>query len=155
MSSDPSPVNPSSGTPSRSAPPATARRRSGEGPQVMVVEDDPSVQGFIRRILQRGGYRCLLAASAEEALQISSAREGAEGIDLLVLDIMLPDSWGTRLMQDIRAQHPQVRVILMSGFTADDPVLAAGVAARDPDIPFLAKPFEPEALLAAVRQVLG
>jgi DNA-binding response OmpR family regulator len=132
-----------------------ASRTPGPGPQVLVVEDDLTVQGFIRRTLKRSGYTCLVAATAEEALRISSEQEEGGGIELLVLDIMLPDSWGTRLMQDIRAQHPKVKVILMSGFTADDPILAAGVAARDPEIPFLPKPFEPEALIAAVEQVLG
>jgi DNA-binding response OmpR family regulator len=122
------------------------------GPVVLVVEDDSTVQGFIVRTLKRGGFRCLAAGSAEEALRVSSEADGA--IDLLILDIMLPDSWGTRLMQDVRAQHPDVKVILISGFTADDPVLAAGVEARDPEIPFLAKPFTPEDLLETSRGLL-
>ncbi|TVP54482.1 MAG: response regulator [Gemmatimonadales bacterium] len=120
---------------------------------ILVVEDDPTVLGFIRRTLKRGGFSCLTAETAEDALQVSSASE--RPIDLLVLDIMLPDSWGTRLMQDVRAQHPEVAVILTSGFTGDDPVLAAGVAARDPDIPFLKKPFTPEELLETVREKLA
>ncbi|TVP48869.1 MAG: hypothetical protein EA350_02670, partial [Gemmatimonadales bacterium] len=67
----------------------------------------------------------------------------------------LPDSWGTRLMQDVKSQHPAARVILTSGFTAEDPVLAAGVDARDPDIPFLKKPFTQEELLEAARSLVG
>jgi DNA-binding response OmpR family regulator len=121
-------------------------------PVVLVVEDDTTVLGFIVRTLRRAGYTCLTAESAEEALQVSS--EGDRAIDLLVLDIMLPDSWGTRLMQDVRSQHPEVGVVLTSGFTGDDPVLAAGVEARDPDIPFLKKPFSGEELVASVRSVL-
>lgn len=124
-------------------------------PRVLVVEDDPTVQGFIRRTLKREGYDCLVAGTAEEALHISSEEEHGSGLDLLILDIMLPDSWGTRLMQDIWSQHPQVKVILMSGFIADDPILAAGVQARDPDIPFLSKPFSHEALIEAVEKVLA
>lgn len=122
-------------------------------PLVLIVEDDPTVQGFVLRTLRRSGFDCLTAGSAEEALQVSSNSERA--VDLLVLDIMLPDSWGTRLMQDIRAQHPGVRVILTSGYTEEDPVLAAGVNARDPEIPFLAKPFPPEELLEAARTALS
>ncbi len=117
-----------------------------------MVEDDANVRGFMVRTLQRSGYRCLVAGSAEEALQVSSEVE--EPIDILVLDIMLPDSWGTRLVQDIQAQHPFARVILTSGHTADDPVLAAGVQARDPGIPFLHKPFTPEELAGTVESLL-
>jgi len=121
---------------------------------VLVVEDDTTVLGFIVRALKRaGGFTCLTAGSAEEALQVSNSSE--RSIDLLILDIMLPDSWGTRLMQDVKSQHPRARVILTSGFTAEDPVLAAGVAARDPDIPFLKKPFTQEELLEAARSLVG
>lgn len=118
---------------------------------VLVVEDDPTVLGFIVRTLKRGGFTCLTAETAEEALQTSGSSE--RPIDVLVLDIMLPDSWGTRLMQDVRHQHPGVGVILTSGFTGEDPVLAAGVEARDPDIPFLKKPFTSEELLEATQAV--
>lgn len=123
------------------------------GPLILVVEDDTTVRGFIVRTLKRAGYRCLVAGSAEEALHVSSQVE--EPIDLLILDIMLPDSWGTRLVQDIQAQHPYARVILTSGHTADDPVLAAGVQARDPEIPFLNKPFSPDELVETARALLG
>jgi DNA-binding response OmpR family regulator len=126
--------------------------QSEGGPLILVVEDDPNVRGFMVRTLQRSSYRCLVAGSAEEALQVSSQVE--EPIDILVLDIMLPDSWGTRLVQDIQAQHPYARVILTSGHTADDPVLAAGVQARDPGIPFLNKPFTPEELVQTVESLL-
>ena len=126
--------------------------RNSDGPLILVVEDDPIVRGFIVRTLKRASYRCLVAGSAEEALQVSSQVE--EPIDLLILDIMLPDSWGTRLVQDIQAQHPYARVILASGHTADDPVLAAGVQARDPEIPFLNKPFTPDELVETVVSLL-
>ncbi len=121
-------------------------------PRILVVEDDHTLRGFVVRLLGRAGYDVVPAASAEEALTLSSTAE--EPIDLLLLDIMLPDSWGTRLVQDIRAHHPEVQVILTSGFTADDPVLAAGVEARDPEIPFLAKPFDPEELVRTVETLL-
>jgi DNA-binding response OmpR family regulator len=120
--------------------------------RILVVEDDDTLRAFVVRLLTRAGYRCVAAASAEEALNVSSTTD--EAVDLLFLDIMLPDSWGTRLVQDVRAQHPDVQVILTSGFTGDDPVLAAGVEARDPEIPFLAKPFEPDELLRTVETLL-
>jgi two-component system, cell cycle sensor histidine kinase and response regulator CckA len=121
-------------------------------PRILVVEDDDTLRAFVVRLLTRTGYRCVTASSAEEALNVSSTSE--EPVDLLLLDIMLPDSWGTRLVQDVRAHHPDVKVILTSGFTAEDPILAAGVEARDPEIPFLAKPFDPEDLLRTVETLL-
>lgn len=133
--------------------PETNEPDASPAPLVLVVEDDPTVQGFVVRILKRAGYTCITAGSAEEALRVSSETE--RPVDLLVLDIMLPDSWGTRLMQDIRAQHDGLRVILTSGYTSEDPILAAGVNARDPEIPFLEKPFEPDELLEAARMALS
>lgn len=128
-----------------------AEKREGEGsagPLVLVVEDDRGLRTFITRVLERHGYEYLEAGSAEEALLVSE--KASRPLDILIMDIMLPDSWGTRLAEDIRAGNPDVKVILTSGYTEKDPVLGAGAVERKP---FLTKPFEVADLLEALRQV--
>jgi len=122
-------------------------------PLILVVEDDLQLRQFVQRTLKRWGYRSLLAGSSEEALRVSA--ECPESIAVLIQDIMLPDSWGTRLAQDLRSQHPELRLILMSGYAESDPILAAGIHSRDAEIPFLEKPFSPEELVEALNTVLG
>ncbi len=97
------------------------------------------------RALETHGYTVLVAESAQEALVVAGLPQGS--IDVLVMDIMLPDSWGTRLAEDIRALHPEIGVVFTSGYTDTDPVLEAGMSQRKP---FLKKPFGTEELLEAV-----
>lgn len=128
-----------------------ASRRDPAPPEhrrlVLVVEDERGLRRFVRRVLENEGYECLEAGSAEEALvAVDRARRP---VDLLILDIMLPDSWGTRLVEDVRARSPSLGVVLTSGYADADPVLGAGTQQRRP---FLAKPFEASELLAAVRE---
>jgi two-component system, cell cycle sensor histidine kinase and response regulator CckA len=115
---------------------------------VLVVEDSEDLRRFLRRTLERYGFSVLEAGSAEEALMLADA--ASHGIDILLMDIMLPDSWGTRLAEDIRMLHPDVGVILTSGHTVEDPVLGAGITQRNP---FLKKPFAIEQLLQAIADV--
>lgn len=123
---------------------------SARPPLVLVVEDEGGLRRFMTRALEKEGYECVEAGSAEEALM--AAGEPGRPVDILVMDIMLPDSWGTRLVEDIRAESPDVGVILISGYTESDPVLGAGARERHP---FLTKPFEADELLSAVRRVEG
>lgn len=119
-------------------------------PLALVVEDEEAVRAFVQRVVVAEGYECLEAGSAEEALVTADRAE--RPLDLLVLDIMLPDSWGTRLVADLRARSPRLGVVLTSGFTGEDPVLGAGIGDR---FPFLSKPFDVEDLRAAFTRARG
>lgn len=115
-----------------------------------MVEDGEELRKFMRRALERHGFTVLEAATAEEALVLANSLPHA--IDVLLMDIMLPDSWGTQLAEDIRMLHPGIGVVLTSGRTVDDPVLGAGITQREP---FLKKPFKISELVDAVVSVLG
>jgi two-component system, cell cycle sensor histidine kinase and response regulator CckA len=115
---------------------------------VLVVEDRPELRSFLRQALKRYGFEVLEAGTAEEALILANSVQAP--IDVLLMDIMLPDSWGTQLAEDIRTLHPDVGVILTSGRTLDDPVLGAGITQR---APFLKKPFRISELLEAISEV--
>jgi len=116
---------------------------------ILVVEDDEPVRRVIRRSLERLGYTLLVAPDGREAL---GALQNAEGpIHLLLSDVVMPHMGGRELSERIRELHPEVGVLLMSGYT-DDQVIRQGV--RDADVAFLQKPFTATELSWSVREAL-
>jgi two-component system, cell cycle sensor histidine kinase and response regulator CckA len=116
---------------------------------VLMVEDEPSVREFARRVLDRAGHTLLTAANGEEALHIAQGWQG--DIDVLLTDIVMPGMHGQVLAARLLKVRPDLRVIFMSGYAEDSvPVLdrLATPAA------FLAKPFSSMTLTDAVaRQI--
>lgn len=115
---------------------------------ILLVEDNAPLLRLASKILRRLGYRVLTANSAEAALDLC-AREG-NIVDLLITDVVLPGLSGPTLADQLKAQWPQLRTLLMSGYTDDNIVRHAVVDGRRP---FLQKPFTPEALARKVRMV--
>jgi PAS domain S-box-containing protein len=120
------------------------------GETILVVEDEEALRNLTWRVLADVGYRVLLAASADEALPILRDHDGP--LDAVLTDVVLPGSMqGNDLAAVVRAQHPGVPVIFMSGYTRD----AIGHGGRlEEDVNFIQKPFTPEHVLARVREVL-
>jgi len=88
--------------------PQTARRR------VLVVEDDPSSRSALGFLLNRAGFEVLLAESLAQAF--AAVRGGAaKSPDSIVLDLMLPDGDGVQLLEHVRNQYPQIRIIIATG----------------------------------------
>jgi two-component system cell cycle sensor histidine kinase/response regulator CckA len=121
------------------------------GPIVLIVEDDELVRELIELGLQRDGYRLLLAAEAEQALQLADT--SAEPIDLIVADVNLPgrDGDGRQLAAQIGQRHPNARVLFISGAPEVVPLRDAGGRPAS----FLHKPFTPSVLREAARAALG
>lgn len=116
---------------------------------ILIVEDEEPARRLFATALEQHGYQVLQAGSAEEALVVA---EGAKTpIDALLMDIMLPDSWGTRLAQSLRVLHPDMGVIYASGYAQDDPIMMSGI---DPATRFLHKPFEINDLLTEMKAIL-
>ncbi len=116
---------------------------------VLVVEDEPAVRSLIRRIMERDGHTVLEAVDGERALEIS--RECGTRIDVLVTDVMMPGMGGPALARVLLGERPDLRVILTSGY--GDDIVAAPRGGRPAF--FLEKPFSPDQLSGAVRDVLG
>lgn len=129
------------------APPAEV---PGGVETVLVAEDQPEVRRLAMRILKSNGYQLLEASSGPEALEVSGRHAGP--IDLLVTDVIMPRMTGRELATRLRESRPQIKVLYVSGYTADvigrEGVLDAGVA-------YLPKPFTPAQLSVKVREVLG
>ena len=119
---------------------------------ILLVEDDHSVRQSTRRVLQSKGYKIWEAASAQEASELWASHAGE--IALLLTDIVMPGKMSGRdLAERLWGQSPGLRVIFMSGYSAD-------VMGRNTDsIPrtrscFLQKPCSARTLLETVRQCL-
>ena len=117
---------------------------------LMLVEDEDQVLRFTRQVLLRQGYTVLSASSPLAALEMASRHSGR--IDLLVTDVVMPGMNGRQLHERLRVDHPALRCLYMSGYTADiiatHGVLQEGVA-------FLQKPFDVSQLVDRVREVLS
>jgi two-component system cell cycle sensor histidine kinase/response regulator CckA len=120
--------------------------RAGSGVSVLVVDDEAAVRRFAVRVLQRDGYDVLEAADGHEALEM--LRTGQVTVDLIVSDIVMPRINGVELMQAVTESHPDVPVVLMSGY-ATAALSELGIATPCSILP---KPFPAERLLAEVHR---
>jgi two-component system cell cycle sensor histidine kinase/response regulator CckA len=138
-----------------SAPPEPlpASQSSPQLPQgsetVLVAEDDEMVRSLVNRILGGQGYHVLLTSNGAEALE-AAARHGGK-IDLLVTDVVMPGISGHELARALRAAHPGVAVLLMSGYVEDDAIRSGAIESGEQ---LLEKPFGPPELARAVRAAL-
>jgi CheY-like chemotaxis protein len=127
----------------------TAARRGSAGETVMICEDEPAIREVTRRLLDRQGYRVILAEDGMDAIRLARTWEGP--LDLLLTDVVMPHVLGKDVAEAIRAVRPAVKVLYMSGHA--HPVLA-GTGTLDGGVNLLEKPFSETVLLAAVREVL-
>jgi DNA-binding NtrC family response regulator len=134
---------PLQGTVPKSPPPRGGKET------ILVAEDETPVRHLVRRMLQRDGYQVIDAPSAEDALALVARHPGT--IDLLLTDIVMPEMSGLQLAARLSAQHPSVRVVLMSGYL-DNPQEQREILKKG--LPFLPKPFTQQELLALVRATL-
>lgn len=116
-----------------------------ERPAVLVVEDDAALREALLDTLELSGYAATGARSAEQALTtLAGTRPG-----LVLTDVQMPGMDGHALLRLLKTRHPEIPVILM---TAYGQIERAVQAMREGAADYLAKPFEPEHLLAAVAR---
>ena len=126
--------------------PAPAPAVAG-GETVLLIEDDRMVRTLTTRLLKLLGYQVLVAALPAEGLII--AREHPATIDLLMTDVMMPETSGPEAARAIQVMRPDIRVLYVSGYSAD------ALPAVDDDTHFLGKPFTREELAEKLRHVLA
>ncbi|MEO7273797.1 MAG: ATP-binding protein, partial [Vicinamibacterales bacterium] len=134
--------------PARAASTVRDRRDDGCG-RILVVEDEGAVRTLVSRALTRRGYDIRVAASAEDALELLA--DPTITIDLLLSDVVMPGMNGHALAQQLRAERPNLKVILMSGYSEEQ--VRSQTAARD-GLVLLRKPFAITTLEDAVSGML-
>jgi CheY-like chemotaxis protein len=120
--------------------------------RILLIDDDDAVRTMLRLTLNEFGH------------QVTEARDGAEGLkllrnagtDLVITDILMPEKEGFEVMLELRATHPSLKIIAISGggrmISAKDYLAVAKAFGASKT---LAKPFSNEALLAAIGELLA
>jgi DNA-binding NtrC family response regulator len=116
---------------------------------VLVVDDEPAVRGVVVRTLQRRGYETAEAPDAETALSMLGSQLGR--FRLVITDDRMPGMSGYELVAVIARIHPDVRIVLMSGFVG----AAETASTKSGMLRLLPKPFNATGLLSAVTDVLS
>lgn len=114
-----------------------------------MVEDELSLRELIAEGLEALGYTVLQASLGAAARELCAHYNGS--IDLLIIDVAMPEIGGRELAQGLAALRPDMKVLYVSAYT-DDKVILRGLLAEE--MPFLEKPFTSGALARKVRGVL-
>jgi two-component system, cell cycle sensor histidine kinase and response regulator CckA len=116
---------------------------------LLLVEDDSRIRELAEEMLELAGYRVLTAGNGREALVVY--RNHSDKIDLILLDLMMPEMGGKQCLEELLKINPKVKVIIASGYSvnglAEDPGLQGAVG-------FLSKPYDLKAVLKIIRSQL-
>jgi two-component system, cell cycle sensor histidine kinase and response regulator CckA len=114
------------------------------------VDDEGSVRKLADELLKRFGYTVLTACDGRECVEVFSREK--DRIDLVILDLIMPEMGGSECLIEILKTAPQTKVIIASGYVADDQIdQALEKGAKS----FVTKPYDARQLLDRVRQVLN
>jgi PAS domain S-box-containing protein len=113
---------------------------------ILLAEDDEAVRRLATRILERGGYRVVTTKTGAEA--VAEFRRNGDAISLVLLDVIMPDMGGREALAEIRKIRP-VPFLLASGYAESASSVDPSEARR-----WLAKPYDPDALLRRVRAAI-
>lgn len=114
---------------------------------ILVVDDDLEIRRLLARYLAEQGFRVSLAGSRQDFEE----RMAVDAIDLVVLDVMLPDGSGLDICRSLSTRSPHVSVILVTALKEEvDRIIGLELGADD----YLGKPFSPRELVARMRAVL-
>jgi len=119
----------------------------GRGETILVVEDDMIAREAIAEVLDDLGYRVLTASNGREALDVFGPH-----VDLVLSDWIMPQLGGGDLYTALRSRHPQVKMVVTTGYPLADEgraLLESGIAA------WLKKPFSAGEIAQAVQNALG
>jgi CheY-like chemotaxis protein len=115
---------------------------------ILLAEDDEQVRRFLKEVLSRYGYKVIEAVDGEDAMEKFKCHNE---IDLVILDTVMPKKNGKEAFDEIVRVAPYVKVLFMSGYTADV-ILEKGV--QDKEIEFICKPISATDLLLKVGEIL-
>jgi DNA-binding response OmpR family regulator len=118
--------------------------------KVLIVDDEPNIVISLEFLMKREGFRVLIAADGDAALEAMAA----ETPDLVLLDVMLPKKNGFEVCQQIRATPAWqgVKVIMLTAKGRDTEVAKGMALGADA---YMTKPFSTKDLVAQVKQMLG
>ena len=119
--------------------------------RVLIVDDDALVRAAIAACLRHRGYVVHEASDGRKALTLLSHRS----VELVICDILMPDVDGIELVMRLADRHPETRILAISGEGQFGPGPFLTMAGHLGAHRTLAKPFEPDALLRIVEELIG
>jgi DNA-binding response OmpR family regulator len=114
---------------------------------ILVADDEPRVASYLSRGLEAEGYQCVVAGDGESAIALAET----EPVDLVLLDLVLPDRSGMDVLRVLRARDPRLPVLILTG-REDVSSKVSGLDEGADD--YLTKPFAFDELLARIRALL-
>jgi DNA-binding NtrC family response regulator len=128
------------------------KRESGRSCQILVVDDDATLTATLQEFLEQQGHSVTVALSASEALAL---QETNPGLEIALLDLIMPVTGGLELMEQLQRRNPDLAVIIMTGYgTIETAVEAIKRGAED----YLVKPFDGQAVqkkIGRLSEVFG
>ena len=128
----------------------SSKKIHGGTETILVLEDDVSVRHVSVRVLRGLGYEVIEAATSSDARHLL-AEKGGRRVDLLLTDLVMPQMSGRRFADALRAAHPNIKVLFISGYLEES---LQPSDRCEPGMFFLPKPFDSEQLAAKVREAL-
>ena len=116
---------------------------------ILLVEDEPAILRMTYMMLERNGYSVISAATPSQAMEKAKNHSGV--IDLLMTDVVMPEMNGRDLSGQITDLYPDIRLLFMSGYTAN---VIAHQGVLDEGVAFIQKPFSMADLAEKIREVL-
>jgi signal transduction histidine kinase len=116
---------------------------------VLVVDDEPQVITLLKRLLDVCGFNVMVAENGKDAVDLY--QEMYLEIDLVILDIIMPEMNGLECVQQMRQINPEVKVIVSTGYTADD---SAAQTLKEGAVGLIEKPFDFHTLSKAIKKAL-
>ena len=117
---------------------------------LLIVDDEESLRNLGRRVLERLGYKVLVASNGLDGLRVVREHKGAP-IRLVITDVIMPSMGGKEMADKLTADNPDLEILFTSGYT-DDAIAHHGIL--DPGVQLLLKPHTPAALAHKVRELL-
>ncbi len=118
--------------------------------RILVVDDDDLIRKLVVRTLERAGYEVVASADGQQAAR----QYRSQPADLIITDLFMPEKEGMEIITELRRDHPEVKIIAISGAGSLGPTGYLEVARMIGASRTLAKPFGQEELLSAVRELL-
>jgi len=116
---------------------------------ILFADDDGQLQKFVAALLQKCGYKVIIASDGRDALEKARVFDGR--IDLLLSDVEMPGMTGIELAIQLNQERPDTKILLISGYSEE---VARGDIVDTDDFHFLPKPFSLSQLVAKVKDVL-
>lgn len=116
---------------------------------ILLAEDAEPVCKLAKKLLEKVGYTVLVARDGREALRVYA--ENADRVDMLLLDVVMPQMGGRAVFERIRRERPDIAVLFASGYSGDS--IHTGFV-LDEGVTLIQKPYNSETLLRNVREVL-